>query len=622
MRVTARTSIKMALIPYSFPFSSGLDRSKSPLHSDPGTFYDLLNFRQSRDSFKRLEQTPFFYQLAQLTQGTYYNAGSQTEPSGSFVAMINNDFVMTDYVIETTGSSQIPVFYQTIYPATETVNTGCYVVINDVTSLAITLGNTLDIVIDGATTFKWRKNGGGYTALVPITTAGVSIDGGNATVYFLTTSGFSIADTWSWTRTDCSSSSGTPSAGYYAADWTYYKGTCYFVSRDSRIMMGNTSYAISVGYRPVWGSFISFFDDHMVVGRFSKTYSTVPSALVTGWSDKNDINNFIPTDTNEADQYTLPSNIKDDSVNGAAQIIGVFVQGQVLYIPTNYEMYTSAALGLPIVFSFQKQIDITLSGSGGSNYYFSSCCRADSGVYLLGRQGIFFFDGATTTQISEELFSLFTSNFRDLYMVYDRFNHELIVYYQSTRRIYTYQERWKTWYSRGASFTGIVVCGFVANGVLRLGLQSRIILAEDTTGTHQPVSDSGSGAAYTVPTITTQVLGGSLRSMKEVSSTYVGAYILTALSATFYSTNTNAQVVLYWYVCNSGIITGSASTDAGAVWVTTNADGIFSWPRLSFRGLALEIRLNGLSSNKPPGLVAITSIEPLLKLTDAKSPDR
>lgn len=637
--VTGLILTNMAQATISFPFTKGIDRSQAPHRSDLGSFYDLLNFRYSTVRKGELEQTPYFTQYVQYSQGTYYSGGSQTESTSSAIRFADTNITMTDAVFRTTatsGSVQIQSFYQTTYPAAENVNTGCLLVINDVAALGITLGSTVDIVIDGATTFKWRKNGGAYTTLVPITTAGVSIDGGNATVYFLTTTGFTPGDAWSWTRTDYTYNSGQSMTR--PAEYTYYKTKLYITDISGRIMCvyqagGTPTYvAVSVGYRPVWGSFLAFFDDHLVLGGFSKTavnFEASPRCKTIGWSDVSDINNFIPTDTNEADSYTLPNNVPFDipvstTTTSYAYIRGLAVIQQQLFVFTSQEVYVTSSLGLPVVFSFQKFADFY--SSPGTGLYTSCIVRGNNKIYVIASGDIFEFNGSVFRSVGfpvQDYFPDTVFTFPTTYTMigcYDAQKNELILAYKS--KFFCYQEKIDCWYTRNASFASdATFVGTTLLGYLTAGSASRKILTEDTSFTQQPVYDSGHGAAYTTPKITTQLVGGDSRAVKEISSTYILARV-DAGSATYYSTSANAQIQLHWYKSTTGLITGTPTTNANAVWVSTNADGLISYPRTDFRQLALEVQLNGLTAAKPPGRVIVCSIDPLIKVGDDRTPSR
>lgn len=615
----------MQNVPLSF--SKGLDRSIAALRADKGTFYDLLNFKQDPSVFGRLVQTPYFYQSSQATQGTYWDgAAPATEPTTSSVRMITQDFIMTDYVIESTGGTQRQVFYQTTVPAGVSIYTGCFLVINSTSSLAITLGSTLDVEMTGAAAFRWRKNGGGWTAGVP-STAGVNIDSGNATLYFLANTGFAGTETWAWTRTDRSLDDSS-SRNVRPAQQTLYKGNIYFTNCNDRIMVAYDTYAISAGYRPIYGTYLTFFDDHMIIGGYSTTPISVSNATrarTVGWSDKGDVNNFIATDTNEADTYTLPQLNNFDTLGSSAilcPIVGVFILNATLYVATRTEIYYTAALGMPLVFSFQKLVD-SLFAVDYTTSYQTTTVQANGGVYFLTEDDILFFDGATFKQVGRAIVPVANQGSFALYpdlsmMYYDRFAQELVIFNYAAKLLFVYQEVYGTWYTRSASFLKDPTCMF-ADGLLFLGTASRKVLCSDDTWTSQPVYDAAVGTAYATPKITSQLFGEQLRYVKEFSSVYVGAVVYD-VSTTYYSTGANLQVKLYWYIVDDGILYGTALTESSATWVETNADGMISFPRVAYRAAAVEVQLAGLVTGKPPGQLYVSAIEP--QIPDLTPPTR
>lgn len=642
-----------------------MDRSVNSLLANPQTFYELRNFRHSALGRGLIEQSPRFYQYLQIPQATYWDgAASATEPSASVVRICADGFYMTEYGFST-GSTQIQAFYQTSYPAAENVNTGCLLVINNISSLAITLGSTIEVNIhtDG-THFRWRKNGGAYSADLVVSTSGVSIDSGNATVYFLANSGFNVGDTWAWTRTDCAYN--TANITRQAAPFRYYKGEIYFMSGNGQLMRGardssDTIYVISVGYRPVFGWTFDFFYDHLVVGCFSKTQTTYftfqqsPNNRTIGWSDVTDVDNFIPTDTNEADQYVIPNNNVRDVITSSGQstncswISGVAVIRNIFYVFTTFGVYQTAYYGLPTVFSFENGINLTQPQFSDLNA--AAVVKSKNGVYLLTQNDIVEFDGVSYSSIGAPVtkfqffqdYSLASLNLMMALssMIYDETRDELSVLDYQNAALLVYQAQYGTWYRRQAYFgTGSGVLGVgrptafaihnsqpfsSATTSLVLGTSNRRVLKEDISWGNQPAYDDAEGTAYGEPFIVFHLVSGSsLSSVKEISGCFIGAYQLTGggtPSATYYTTDSNVHLCVGYGKFNNGLYPLNPSfTDTSLYWSSTNTDGRISAPRTSFRALGMQLKLKSVNAALPPGPIVVTALElELYELETAKT---
>lgn len=608
-------------------FTKGIDRTVGPLLADKGSLYVLRNLRHSFDQRGVLVQTPYWYDFQSFSQGTYYNGGNQTEPTSSAIRLVTEDLVVTDYVCR--GSSgQLQTFYQTTVPAAEGVTKGCRLVINSVTGLGINLGATLEVEIEaGGVTFQWRKNGGAWTTAVGITTAGVSIDGGNATLYFLTASGFTSGDDFIWTRLDRSwAATGTFE---YPCEFEYYKGELYFNSVDDRIMVCSNSttgkYVISVGYRPVIGSYLTFFDDHLVVTWFRKDTSGWNSGTarwnVIGWSDKTDIHNFIPTDTNEADQYALPNNNKFDTVGSSPDsfLMGVLVQQGQLYAFTNNEVYWTSALGLPIVFSFQKLMNVKLISS------YSAVIRADQGAYVIGHNDVFFFDGNGLRSIGAPVIQgTDNSDFEGSFGCWDPFRKELNIVLGTL--LFVYQAKWDTWYVRSVDFNNATQPVTAINsypGDMVVGIKDLKLRREDTAGTSAPIFDGTDGTVYMEPYLVTQIYGDNLAQVKELLGVYFGGIVSsTGVSSTHYTTGSSITVQLsYWLTPGGDFFGVSETTPTGATWTSASLDGFVSNVRTPFRGIAIGVEVQGTVS-KPPAFIFINQLVPSIYNALEEEPSR
>lgn len=620
----------MAIQPIPIRPVGGIDRSRNPMQNDLGTFWTLKGFKQSPTEPGRLVQVPYFYAATTLTQGTYYNAGSQTEPAASAVVAITTLVTITNYVarIRATGA-QAQCFYQSRTVTSPEAQTGeCFVVINSISGLAVTLGSTLDIEIDGAGTFKWQKNGAGYTLGVAITTAGVSIDGGNATVYFTTATGHTLGDDWHWTRTDCVHENGTRNASDPLVHGQH-RALTYFVNASGRIMTiatdsSSVPYIISTGYRPIYGRGLATFYDHLIITNFSTSASLSAIAASTniGTSDLRDLNAFVATDVNEAELITNAN----ESVNQPSdfQMIGCFVYSGQLFVITSAKTYVTDYLGLPTLYSFREYTPFSpkLGVDYATKYNgYSFVAVGDRGTYILGFEQIYLFNGSFV-DISPRLRGMGTNGYASIHYIASL--NELHVRSRNVVTVLVYQESLDTWYERYCNFgTNTGTTCIQDSGITGpyYGAVSLRMLLEDTAFITTPVADASSGTTFGTPTIITQLLRGvSLLSKKEITGTYIAAIFTEEGSA--YSTTTNCVLNLKWFTSDVGIITGSPTSNSNSTMTSTVVDRFLSYPRTDFRSLALQIDLTGLVSGKPPASVAITEIVPVVDKWSTYRPDR
>lgn len=601
----------MSSILETVPFTGGIDRSVASIHANKSTFWDLVGLRQSPVQQGLIEQVPYFYLQNTFTQGTYYLGANQTELTTSPVYGILRyrtggnavNFYVTKYTIRDGSFNQMQVFFQTA-PVTVSINTHCHLVINNVAGLAITLGNTLDVVIDGATTFKYRKNGGAYTTLVPITTAGVSIDGGNATLYFLTAVGFSINDTWSWQRNDAAGAAGN--TGVRAVPYVQYNDELFFILPTYQVMSYQVSgCVVSAGYRPVFAAYLTIYENHLILisgGTTNTAPNNYPGTLTILNSDLNDLHCFWSTDVNEADSNTLP--VGEPNAANGNNCYGGFVFNQQLYILTGNGLYYTTYLGLPTVFSFHYLTDCPCNFSANSLF---PIVRGTNGIYIITDQGPYLFNGFICQYIGRPIRSfLVTTTSRippllsTLLTVYNSITRELY-WYIGTAYIYVYQEMTNTFYRRYFSFsttvTSLGISTDPSNGYLLVGCASRRCLCEDGGYAQTPVSDASSGASFGLPTLITQAVDNEpIENTKETSSVYLSAAVTTVGGV--YSA---PLVALGWYLSDIGVPV-AASVDSNPTWTSANTDGRLSMPRVAYKVLNLRLFVQNITSGQPAGL--------------------
>lgn len=594
----------------TFPFTGGLNRSIVTERADRGTFYDLKNYRHKFGEFGLLEETPRFYLYQQYDRFSYWYGGATIqEPVGAaIVGQMQNEvtlekYIVTDYTLRSAANLQLQVFYQVTVPAAETINTHCLIVINNVSALAITLGSTFDVEIDAATTFRWRKNGGAWTAGVACSTTGTAVDGGNVTVYFLASSGFTIGDLWQWRRTD--STADLPGANMVASvrttEYTQYGNDVLFLGSNLRIMRLTSTYAISIGYRPIFAAHFAIFEDHLfAIGASTTLYTTATSATASQHrivknSDLNDIDNFWSTSVNEADTYTLP-------LGGMST--GVFVKDERLYVCTMDRIFYTDYLGLPIVFSWREfgRLTFYVQSDYSSNVFLYNNCavNTDRGVFLMTNEGLYLFNGANLAYIGAPIINI-TYNAGERFLLagcrkfYDSFQQELYLITSSVGSI-VYQTSTQTFYQRFLAFSTGTWSLFSRNGIIYVGGIDRKLLSEDVGRSHDVVVDAST--ALGVPTIGFHAIVGTpgFAAVKENQTVFIFAKLIANGTAPYYNVTTAALFQLYWYIDE-----GSAATDSGATWNSGNTDGRITFPRISGRIIRYELRSVTSNSKPNPG---------------------
>lgn len=589
-----------------FPFTGGLDRSRAPGRADPATFYTLLNLRQQRAALGCLETTPRFYIASTVAQGTYWNGvSSATEPTTSALRFhqpcgLLGTVAITSYCISVFGT-QCKALHRTAQPSTSGLTGGCMLVLTNSATASVNLGSTYDIVIDGAATFKWRVNGGAYTTLVAISVAGNTIDGGAATVYWLANTGFTLNDTWTFQRTDTVYSS-VPGA----QDRLYFvliNNELYFRDPSNKVMVferdgQGAPYLRDVGYRDVYGHNIGMDAEHLFV------YQTLTSRSIVQSSDLNDLDAFIATDVNEADQYDQRYTTHQAvDTNGLSVFNGHTLYGSH-FLVTSTGFYRGDYAGLPIPYAFKLVTPISLNNVSGN-----VSALGQGVIYYYTQRELCSYDGARTVVLFDYT-NFDVSGNAATWINYNFARHEVILSFETVGRLVVYSVLTQTVYMRAVDFeTSMPSMSLATDGNLRLGLTSRRLLFEDTAYAETPLADETNGSAFATPTVCTQMFRQPAGEVKEIMGTYLGLTVQTTVAAS-YSIGSAIKASLRWYANDIGLIVGSGTTDVNAFWTSTAPTAQLSYPRVSYRYLALQIELTGTDSGKPPADVRLANIEP------------
>jgi hypothetical protein len=602
-------------------FNKGFGRSVTPFKADTDTAYELMNLRIARAERGRLEQTPYFNDNT-YTAGTYWNGSASTTEAatsaiydGWFNRHTNTQSLFSGFTLRDNGT-QVPIYYQTASASGDDVHKGVLLVLTTPTALA--LGQTYDVEIDAVATFKWQKNGGGYTTGVPIVTTGVSIDGGNAIVYFLASAAFTITDHWTWQRTDCTISpvnaaTGIPGNTSYISTCGYGKYLVW-ISHDNRIMIYDpvVGYARSIGYQPICGYFIKIFYDHLFVGDSTISTSAIVYSGETRNSDLTDIDVFISTDVNEADIHTFNDILEGEAGVTAANLQQIFVVSNRIFVMTGQKVYASAYLGLPTVFSFEEVTTFAFITFGINR---PRVMTTTGGVYLVQRDGVWFTDGITYSHIGLPQGILDSTS--NLFLAVDFFHRELVMFDVTNKIVYTYQEQYKTWSRRSVSFTNSAGSIFYtgASAKLTLGANSLHYYTEDTAFTGTPVKDSSTGAAFTLPSVISQLIGyGNICQVKEVegSSLLARAATVAGLNAAYLQTS-HIIITLYWGDSVDGTV-APTTTDANAFWTAAKGLVNLTYPRFSARAPSFRLDVTTDNTAKPPAGVSIIQYQPHISI--------
>lgn len=576
---------------------TGISRDFSPYESPQGSFSRLVNARLVPGK-GRIEQTPNFYISASFPAGTYYNSGTVTETGFPFSLNLNFFTHGTTQVLQFTkevgrvGNAQRKVFRQTAYPtnppSATSLNGGCYLEVITASTLGITLGNTLDVVIDSATTFKWRVNGGAYTTGVPITTTGVSISSNSAILYFLTATGFTVNDTWSWTRTD-RLSEGTAGIDYIY-DWSYCidGNKVFFIDNSGRVMLYSSDLdgIVTVGYRPIYGTHLAIYYKHLFVFGTDQSTNTSTDPINSHGttrqsnianSDLNDYNAFFSTDTNEADFFNLSSNTVPDNNLSNSGFFGCSVINGILSGYTCNRIWSTNYNGLPTPFSFQEYRVISL------NTNFIRPIQTPNGDYFIGTGGIFLFDGNTVSLISSDVIEVITRSVSFNNIVWGfYFVERREVYFlcasesndSGTSGFWVYQETTQSWYFRACSFTSLPRSVAIIGGNIVTSIPLSIV-TEDTSGAQSAaLKDFNSGASFQLPLIeTSDLVFNNISQVVDLEGTYLDVFYTSPSGGAYGTTGVTLE-------CSTRVYDQTTPTYPGGsqigTWTTSSTDGTLS----------------------------------------------
>lgn len=493
----------------------GMVRTDNVLFNPENCFKTLVNCRVSQGG-GRIEQTPCFKSVYN------YAAGSRVvrflvEAMGTILSVGTEAFI---------ANTKLQVITKTTSPGfatTELATQGCLLIVTSYPDLALTLNQTFEVEITATDKFKWRKNGGAYSADVTI---GLSTAVDHVVLYFLATTGFNAGDRWVWTRTDL-----TVSGGFYRE----YNHNIYFLgdtnaSGYTRLLVYDGNLGIrDGGYFPTYGLALEIYYGHIML--YHGGSNAWPNAYNVYNSDNVTLENFLPTDTNEADRYTFKDNTNNVRFAILRGVLYLFTQDSVYY--TNY-------LGLPIVFDYQK----LQTGFPFKHSTYLEPVVSPSGVYIWTTQGLACFDGLNLKIIDTLAVTSWLQKDVIYQMKYDSNNREVLMatgFAGSTSPaygdsgLYVYQEESQSWFIRVLQFNATdlsVVLPTLTGLVVGLSTGTKI---EDWLWNVTPSYDAINGTTFQKPIVETHDLAfGIPGGKKEIDGLYFdGTYSTGATGAPY-----------------------------------------------------------------------------------------
>jgi hypothetical protein len=627
-------------MPTPINFSGGMRQDLVGPNASLDAPYSLLNFKQSAIRPGVLERTDAWKDwLTMADANTVYGVLSVPARSTIYIATTNHVYARVQDASGAWSISAIPII------VTNGLTTGGATGYNVVCRFVGVLGSdgdTLTVEIDGATTFRWRINSGAWTSLVPIA-ATVSLGGSVGIVYFKTFSGFTIGTQWKWLRQATIDNADSAFGFDYSRpvefretlDQVFMLPTSGILFEISNQTSGGTSVVVPAGY---YGNDIgtrvgaecahyTIYENHLFL--FGEPASAAAKefpgrgegdegSMTIYCSDLLDINDFVPTDVNEADVFRLGS---------GDCFLGSCILNSRLYVFTTSRIFYTDYAGLPNPFTFREFTPFACASFGfGVNYSTlpENVVEGSSGAYVFTRTGVWFFNGTSLQHISRPIDPIWDRDWLGSFGYYDAVTHELLWYKRhssatSRNHVNVFQEQLNAFYRRsarrprclvrlGASEFGTVDTALVA------GQASGKLLATwapDTLGTVW-VYDNDANTAFTEPVIATQYLDAGVGNVAEVER--VIARIRSTLAADGTSNAARGDditMTLYWRLSDFGSHDNlaSAATNASAVMTGfyTRTVGQTNWlfcdfPRTAFKTIQFELRFPVVSTLPPLGI--------------------
>lgn len=570
----------------------------------------------------RLEQTPWLGSLQALSKLT----GEVSDTPTRLIRLVNNAAGTLQYLVinetnarymnpsNTATQSLIPVVLQTAQPNNATLTGQCLLYGINSTDFAAA-GNTIDVTIDTASTFKWRRNGGAWSAGLPIqqnTAIGVnglnvSFQGEGAVTDYVN---FTPGDTWTWTRTTMPSLTAVPSTANFCLSSDVYGNDVYIGGVGRNILRLRDDFVTSVGYSRTYGMHVAVFFGHLFVSQFAQAgsgisdpYDAKTTPFTLGWSHLNNPDQFFSTLINEADQKLLPQQQFSDLTN--VGITGLAPWRSLLFVFLADSIWNFQYVGLPNVFQASQ-----LNSNIGSIFQ-AGVVRTPQAIYFIGRNDFYKIEEFEPVPIGRkvrnkffgEICSIDDSNFQKTFGFYNSTAKEVVWTYwilvsgnYQVRQI-VYNEQTDDWYFRNmpctASGQSDPRCGATMYNAYTRAVYgyTQTINADQADGsTNNGLKDTFTGGShqYTSPYFETPFLSyGNYFNIKQSDSIYIDASWLSG------------QHLHVYRAVKPYIGDGSASMSLlGQTWTSTLSDQRLSLPRDAYRSIAYKFEFTAANSNQ------------------------
>lgn len=597
--------------------TGGFNQEAQSHASSPNDWWDLLNLRPDNGA---LVQTPLLISKQALT-----NLTGDTNSPVRFISLANNQNHLLRYLVLTEANARyvdptalgtqvlIPFVVQSAVPNNSTETGQALLLGANLTDFAAT-SDVIEVTVVDATHVKYRRNGGAYSGSIVIANTTVLNVGTGLKVAFTVTTGFTAADTWTWTRVSTVYQGTYPT---YGVKDTIYREDVYLAGYDRHVLRIRDGFATSVGYKRVYGKYAVIYYNHLVIAQYAPaaydvvngqadSYDAATTPWLVGWSDLNNPDNFFSTLSNEADTYIVPANAAFD--NTQPGITGMVTYYNQVYLFLSDEMFVMNYVGLPNVMQTECM------GTGVGSYFQNGVVSTNRGIFFISRDNICRFDGARVTKIGYKVARKFFNEVapvtdprnQKLYGRYDGDKAEVVWTYFILQNTGVYQERqliyqidYDRFYFRNLPSASTGVADVRAIGKYYQAFQRNIyggnqqLYVDYKTGLEtlansvQDAVDAAGTVTYTQPYAeSVDNFHDDLFHTKEQDTVFVDA------------SYESADGVEVSYSARAFTALARTFTALSKLWTPTTPEGVLSLPRVAGRAFAYRFKFK---ATKPVG---------------------